>query len=558
MWFVHLNNMKRLIIYAAILGNLFASCQSNGTNHSNSDNDDSKSAGQKNVSKRDLSINPSNSYSNLFLDSLEMEKFFKEKKLSDSVLRRMKSFYNTRNYQFAWFSKDGLTEQALGFWNLHDYATTYDNDTILRDKALQKRMDALIAEENLSVSAGNKSFINTELTLTQHFIMYMLNNFDKGYVKRKEMERFIPYKKVDIMQVADSLLNKKHKDNKYFEDVNEPYKLLKEKLGQYYNIAKAGGWPQVTGVKKSLKKGATDPAVALVKKRLQITGDMAGHDTSCIFNDTLENAVRTYQSRMGYTPTGTISAELVKDMNVPVLKRVEQILMNMGRMRWMPTTPSGQLIVVNIPEFVLHVYEGNKKAFDMNVVVGKEGHNTMMFSGDLNQIVFSPYWNVPPSIVEKEILPKLASNPDYLASQNMEQIGTEDGLPKIRQLPGEKNSLGRVKFLFPNSFNIYFHDTPAKSLFDKDKRAYSHGCIRLSDPEKMANYLLKDNTEWTPERINEAMYSGTEKFVKLKKPVPVVITYYTAWVDENGRVNFRDDIYSHDEKLADKMFTTAL
>jgi murein L,D-transpeptidase YcbB/YkuD len=224
----------------------------------------------------------------------------------------------------------------------------------------------------------------------------------------------------------------------------------------------------------------------------------------------------------------------------------------------MPEAESGQLIVVNIPEFVLHLYEGKKKVWDMNVVVGKEGHNTMMFSGDLNQIVFSPYWNVPPSIVKKEILPKLASNPGYLASQNMEQVGTEDGLPKIRQLPGEKNSLGRVKFLFPNSFNIYFHDTPAKSLFEKDKRAYSHGCIRLSDPVKMANYLLKDSPEWTPERIEEAMNSGNEKYVKLKKAVPVLITYYTAWVDDNGRLNFRDDIYTHDDKLAQKMFTNAL
>jgi murein L,D-transpeptidase YcbB/YkuD len=229
--------------------------------------------------------------------------------------------------------------------------------------------------------------------------------------------------------------------------------------------------------------------------------------------------------------------------------------MNMGRMRWMPSTASGQLIVVNIPEFVLHVYEGKNKAFDMNVVVGKEGHNTMMFSGDLNQIVFSPYWNVPPSIVKKEILPKMASNPDYLASQDMEQVGTEGDLPKIRQLPGDKNSLGQVKFLFPNSFNIYFHDTPAKSLFENDKRAYSHGCIRLAEPEKMANYLLKDNSEWTPDRISEAMNSGTEKYVKLKQPVPVVITYYTSWVDDNGRLNFRDDIYTHDQKLSEKMFT---
>jgi murein L,D-transpeptidase YcbB/YkuD len=224
-------------------------------------------------------------------------------------------------------------------------------------------------------------------------------------------------------------------------------------------------------------------------------------------------------------------------------------------MRWMPIEPDGRLIIVNIPEFALHLYENKKKVWDMNVVVGKEGHNTTMFSGDLNQIVFSPYWNVPQSIVQKEILPKLASNPGYLASQNMEQVGTdEDGVPKIRQLPGPGNSLGRVKFLFPNSFNIYFHDTNAKSLFEKDKRAFSHGCIRLAEPEKMAQYLLRDQPEWTTERIEEAMNSGSEKYVKLKNPVPVIITYYTAWVDDNGQLNFRDDIYSHDETLGSKMF----
>ena len=136
----------------------------------------------------------------------------------------------------------------------------------------------------------------------------------------------------------------------------------------------------------------------------------------------------------------------------------------------------------------------------------------------------------------------------------MEITGTVDGLPDIRQLPGEKNALGKVKFLFPNSFDIYFHDTPSKSLFARDKRAYSHGCIRLSDPEKMANYLLRNNPEWTPEKISEAMNSGKEKYVKLKTPVPVFISYYTAWVDETGNLNFREDIYKHDASLARKMF----
>ena len=190
----------------------------------------------------------------------------------------------------------------------------------------------------------------------------------------------------------------------------------------------------------------------------------------------------------------------------------------------------------------------------MAVVVGKEGHSTMMFNGDLNQVVFSPYWNVPPSIVRNEILPAMNRNGNYLSSQNMEIVSNDGELPTIRQRPGAKNALGRVKFLFPNSFNIYFHDTPSKSLFEKDKRAFSHGCIRLKEPEWMANYVLRDQPDWTPEKISAAMQSGDEKFVKVKDPIPVVITYYTAWVDETGKLNFREDIYGHDKKLAEKMF----
>ena len=193
----------------------------------------------------------------------------------------------------------------------------------------------------------------------------------------------------------------------------------------------------------------------------------------------------------------------------------------------------------------------------MAVVVGKEGHGTTMFSDDLTTIVFSPYWNVPPSIVKNEILPAIEKNRNYLAKNHMEIVRYSGGLPEIRQLPGEKNSLGRVKFLFPNSFNIYFHDTPAKSLFEKDNRAASHGCIRLSDPVKMANYLLENAPEWTPEKIEEAMNKTVEKWVVLKHSIPVIITYYTAWVDENGQLNFRNDIYNNDTNFAAKMFSDA-
>jgi murein L,D-transpeptidase YcbB/YkuD len=235
---------------------------------------------------------------------------------------------------------------------------------------------------------------------------------------------------------------------------------------------------------------------------------------------------------------------------------MEQLLINLDRMRWMPSQPNGTLIVVNIPAFELEVLENGKKAFTMNVVVGKEGHNTMQFTGTLNQVVFSPYWNVPPSIVTKEILPEIQKNSNYLQENEMEDQGDKDGdgIPEIRQLPGEKNSLGKVKFLFPNRFDIYLHDTPAKSLFSRDKRAFSHGCIRLSDAQKMAEYLLRNDPDWDVTKISEAMNSGKEKFVRLKNPAEVFITYYTAWVDEAGKLNFRGDVYARDQRMIARLF----
>ena len=543
--------MIKTLITAGIFFTLIISCN----NKSKTNTKTTESDTEKKISKRDFSINPANAYSDLFFDSMLLVKFLADNKADDRIIRRMTSFYNARNYQFAWFSGNGLTEQARGFWNMHNYQTTYTNDTALKDKSLQQIMDGYSGEEDsFTVSSSDRNIINTELKLTQHFILYTLNNFEDGYVKRKEMERFIPRKKEDALLLSDSLLSKKHKDNKYYEDVNNMYKLLKEKLEKYVAIAKLGGWPQISVSAKQLKKGSSSTDIILLKKRLQLTGDMAA-DTTALFNDALEAGIKNFQVRFGYTPTGILTDGILKDMNVPVLKRIEQLLINMGRMQWMINEPAGQMIVVNIPEFILHVKDGAKKVFDMNVVVGKEGHNTMMFTGNLNQIVFSPYWNLPPSIVKKEIIPAMQHNPDYLALHHMEITGNEGGLPVIRQLPGEDNSLGKVKFLFPNSFNIYFHDTPAKSLFEKDKRAYSHGCIRLSDPVKMANYLLMDDTDWPAEKIDSAMNSGKEKFVKIKNPVPVLITYYTAWVDENGLLHFADDIYGHDKLVIEKMFS---
>ena len=550
--------MKKTLITLAIFLFMLTACQNNNNNTGDqSSGDDSSSdnpSKDKKISKRDFSINASNAYNNLFFDSAQMVSYFEKSKTDPKLIRRITSFYNVRNYQFAWFTNNGLTEQARGFWNMHNYATTYGTDTSLTDKDLQKKMDGYTSEEDsFKVSSADKKIIETELTMTLHFIKYTMNNTEDGYVKRKEMERFIPRKKEDPMMLADSLLSKKHKDNKYYEDINGPYKALKIELAKYYDLAKKGGYPVITGKGKDYADGKSGPAIQHLKARLTATGDMAA-DTTLQVDENLKEGIRHFQTSLGYTSTGLLTDGQIKDLNVSAKERVKQILLNMGRMHWMINEPKGQMIVVNIPEFILHVKDGTKKVWDMVVVVGKEGHNTMMFTGNLNTVVFSPYWNIPTSIIQKEIMPSMARNPNYLASHNMEQTGTSGGLPVVRQLPGGDNSLGKVKFLFPNSFNIYFHDTPAKALFEKDKRAYSHGCIRLSDPVKMADYLLKDDAAWPPEKIDEAMNAGVEKFVKLKTAVPVLITYYTSWVDDQGLLHFADDIYGHDKEMIRRMF----
>ena len=184
----------------------------------------------------------------------------------------------------------------------------------------------------------------------------------------------------------------------------------------------------------------------------------------------------------------------------------------------------------------------------MNVVVGKDLHQTVVFNGDIKYVVFSPYWNIPPSILKKEILPAIKKNPNYLSKNNMEWNGNG-----VRQKPGPSNALGLVKFLFPNSFNIYLHDSPAKNLFGAQTRAFSHGCIRLAEPKKLAVYLLKDDPQWTEKKIDAAMHAGKEKYVTLKNPVPVFIGYLTAWVDQQGRLNLRKDIYKRDQALAEML-----
>ena len=414
-------------------------------------------------------------------------------------------------------------------------------------------MADLIVNDSLVVQPNDPHIINTEILLTEYFINYLKKQSDNDSLNNATFTAYVPAKKQDLMHdvIYTINLNKSVKRN---DPSQKAFYLLSDQLNKYYQIAQNKGWEQITFNGKVLKKGNILPVISSIKKRLSVIGYLPAQDTSALFDTVLENSIKVYQHSLGYTATGVINDSLIKDMNVDIEKRLEQILINMNRMKWMPIEDSGKLIMCNIPEYKIYVFENGKQVFNMPTVVGKDGHNTVIFTGNLNEIVFSPYWNIPASIVQKEMLPKMKENKNYLKENNIEVTGESDGIPVMRQLPGPKNSLGRVKFLFPNDFNIYFHDTPVKSLFAKDKRAYSHGCIRLQDPEKMAEYLLKDEQTWTPDKIKAAMNSTKEQHVELKHSVPVLITYYTAWVDDAGILNFRDDIYGHDSTIASKMF----
>ena len=302
------------------------------------------------------------------------------------------------------------------------------------------------------------------------------------------------------------------------------------------------------------KNGDSSDAIQQIKTRLEMSGDLKSDDQSPVFTKELEEALKNAQKRFGLQADGVAGPQTISHLNVSVEERIEQLLVNMERMRWMPAERKGTRLVANIPEFKLHVYEGDNEILQMKIVVGKAANKTVIFNDKLQYVVFSPYWNVPRSIVRNEILPAMKKDNSYLRRHNMEQTGTSGGLPVIRQKPGRNNALGRVKFIFPNSYNIYFHDTPVKSLFEQQNRAFSHGCIRLEKPEQLADYLLEDKDGWTKKKIRKAMYSGQESWIKLDEEVPVLIAYFTAWVSDDGLLNFRKDIYGRDQELEERLF----
>jgi murein L,D-transpeptidase YcbB/YkuD len=393
-------------------------------------------------------------------------------------------------------------------------------------------------------------------------------HFDFGLdvdVKKYDLAEFL---KEDVVDVADVSA---------IPDQAEPpypgYKRTIQALHAYLQYEKEYDGAQLPATKTTIAPGDSYAGIPQLAKMLRLVGDLSADASvpadGTVYQGPLEDAVKSFQRRHGRTSDGRIDAQTLADLNVPLASRVRQMQLILERWRWLPVGLHSAPIVANIPEFRLRAYDENYKvALEMNVVVGKAyGHTTPIFADSIEYVVFRPYWNVPYSIAKAELLPKIASDPDYLEKKGFQVVNDRQdvvtsgtvssevltqlraGKLFIRENAGPKNSLGLVKFIFPNSYNIYMHDTPEQQFFARTRRDFSHGCIRLEKPADLAVWVLRNTPGWDMDKVRAAMNGTPNRQVNLARPIPVLIVYGTSIVTEDGIVHFYDDIYGLDAAL---------
>jgi L,D-transpeptidase YcbB len=347
---------------------------------------------------------------------------------------------------------------------------------------------------------------------------------------------------------------------------DEDYAALQRELGRFREIVNKGGWPSVPAG-KPLKRGDHDSPGRLdaLRARLAAEGfgidstaagstDTSGATTPNTYDRALAGAVADFQAHHGIVVDSMLGDETLQSLDVPADYRLAQIAANLERYRWLPRNLGQRYIFVNVPAFRLQAYDSGQKVLEMKVIVGQEyeGKKTPVFADSMETVVFRPYWLVTPDIQRSEIGPKAAANPGYLAANDMEYY-RDGGVRRIRQKPGPQNSLGLVKFLFPNDFNIYLHDTPNHELFDKDVRAFSHGCIRLEKPDELAQYVLG----WPIDKVQEYEQGKDNTSVRLPHKLPVYITYFTTYT-RDGQLYFGNDLYGRDDKLVEQIASASV
>jgi L,D-transpeptidase YcbB len=494
------------------------------------------------------------------------KKVIRGERIYSAVL--VESFYKGRNYDPAWSQDGRLTQMEKLITSVEEayddgLTPDYYHLSLIRSLAGRTKKDVsdpiLMADLDILLT-------DAFLTLGCHLSAGCVNPVTI------EAEWFAKRGNVDVSSVLEQAVRKKQIREALIKLRPEQgsYAKLRQALAQYRGLLLKGEWPQVSSG-PFLKKNVRSDRVVELRKRLAASGDLdAGKsEEGNLFDDNLEQAVTIFQKRHGLETDGVVGPGTLAALNVPLKYRIRQIELNLERLRWILGNPEQREIIVNIANFELNVIENGKSVLSMKVVVGKPFQRTPVFTAKMTHIVINPSWNVPDSIAQKEILPKIKREPHYLAEQKM-LVLREQGFREyeinpetvnwsritantlsynFRQEPGPLNPLGQVKFMFPNRFNVYLHDTPSKRLFSENVRTFSHGCTRIERPIELAGYLLRDAPGWTREKLLASIEEGTEQKVLIPHPLNVHFLYLTAWVEEQGSLQFRNDIYKRDPLL---------
>jgi len=483
------------------------------------------------------------------------------------------SFYNDRGYEPAWVHDGRISDQARKLLQVLKEA---DREGLApADYGVEKlvALMARFAELNRNGAAIRpETQADIDVMLTDAFLLYGLHVSEGRLDPGKWFYQWVPYRRTtDLVQILRDALN----DNEVEEALKRlpprypAYAQLRTELANYRRIAANGGWRPIPGNLK-LHKGSAGAAVSLLKQRLVIAGDL---DPEALgrgnhFDRQLEEALQRFQQRHGLRATGVTDEETRRALNFSVEKRIRQIEWNMERWRWLPDELGPRYIMVNIPDYRLFVVENQITVMSMKTVVGKVKQPTPVFMDNMSYLELNPTWNLPNSIVSDEMIPKVKADPEFLTKKRIRiyrnwSPAAKEIDPKTidwKKMDPKKfpyrmiqdsgvNPLGRIKFMFPNQFDVYLHDTTQKSLFNRSRRMYSHGCIRVEKPYELGEWVLKDDPAWSKERLVKEIKKGKRQQVNLPKPIPVYVIYLTAWFDTRGHIHFRDDIYEYDKSL---------
>jgi L,D-transpeptidase YcbB len=481
-----------------------------------------------------------------------------------------KVLYESTNFTPLWFTSNGPTPQTR---------ILIEAFRASRQKGLNP---ADYSGENLATQAGAlkslspaaQASFDASMTLST---MRYVSDLRIGRINPKHLKFGIDTqsKKYDLPKFIAQQVASATDLQSVLDQIEPPYngyRRIESALNQYLTLAAKGDGAKIPAGAKIIAPGDDYAGLAPLAARLQLLGDLPEGGSFTSYNGALVEGVRHFQARHGLTPDGKLGASTLHELNTPLSTRVQQIDDALERWRWMPTEFQQPPVLVNIPEFRLRAHSGNEQlTLSMNVVVGKAAPTqTPVFTDTIQFIVFRPYWNVPSGILRRTVIPGILKNSGYIASQRFEitnssgqlisapsddiVAGLRSGKYSIRQKPGPDNSLGLIKFMFPNSHSVYLHSTPATELFAKSRRDFSSGCIRVERPADLASFLLRNQLDgqqpWTVERVQTAMDSGKDnRQVNLTVKVPVLILYVTAVAEEDGTVHFFDDIYGHDKRL---------